>query len=172
MSEVINVITNRSSIRKYTDQPVPEDVCRTIVEAGLKAPTATNRQEIHISVVSGTNPVQSEIQKDLNPDASVSFFYNAPIVFYLSGEEAFKWSPVDAGIAVENMHLAAKELGLGSVILGCMEGVLNGEKKAEYAKALSIPEGYQFLVALAVGYPDTEKKPHDFDFDKNVSIVG
>lgn len=171
MSNVIEIINCRSSIRKYSDKPLPEDICRTVIEAGLKAPTAANKQEIHISVVPGNHPINQEIQNDLNPDAVNSFYFNAPVVFYLSGRDDFKWSDVDAGIAVENMHLAAAGLGLGSVILGCMERILNGEKKAEYASKLAIPEGYSFKVAIAVGYPETTKEPHTFDFDKNVSFL-
>ena len=171
MKECLEVISTRSSIRKYTNQPIPADVCRVLVEAGLKAPTATNRQEIHITVVGKDNPVQAEIQNDLNPAATVSFFYNAPLTFYLSAEEAFRWSRVDAGIAVENIHLAAKALGLGSVILGCMEKVLNGEKKEEYAGKLGFPEGYKFFIAIAVGYPDTEKDQHSINFDRDVTIL-
>ena len=171
MKDCLEVINTRSSIRKYTDQPVSEEVCRILVEAGLKAPTAANKQEIHITVVYRDNPVQAEIQKDMNPDAKGTFYYNAPLTFYLSGRENFIWSAVDAGIAVENIHLASTALGLGSVILGCMEGVLNGEKKEEYAGKLAFPEGYRYFVAIAVGYPDTEKPQHTFDFDRNVTVL-
>ena len=171
MSDFLNVIDNRNSVRSYSDKPLPEDVCRTLVEAGLKAPTAANKQEIHFTVVGKDDPVQAEIQKDLNPDAQNTFYYNAPVTIYLSGDESFKWSPVDAGIAVENIHLAAQALGLGSVILGCMERVLNGEKKEEYCKKLAFPEGYCYQVAIAVGYPEATKEPHTFDFEKNVSVI-
>lgn len=172
MNHTLDIINSRSSIRKFTASLIPEDVCRTLIEAGLRAPTATNRQEIHISVTTGDNPIQQEIQNDLKPDADVNFYFNAPLVFYLSGDDSFKWSDVDAGIAVENIHLAAAAMGLGSVILGCVKDVLTGEKKAYYDKKLDIQEGYSFRVAIAIGYPDTEKPQHSFDFEKNVTIVG
>ncbi len=171
MKDCLEIIKTRSSIRRYTEQALPEDVCRALVEAGLRAPTAANKQEIHITVVGKDDPVQAEIQQDLKPDAAVSFYYDAPVTFYLSGAEAFKWSAVDAGIAVENIHLAAAAMGLGSVILGCMEGVLNGEKKEAYAEKLGFPEGYKYYVAIAIGYPDTTKEQHTFDFDSNVTIL-
>ena len=171
MSDFLKVIDNRNSVRSYSDKPLPEDVLRTLVEAGLKAPTAANKQEIHFTVVGKDDPVQAEIQKDLNPEAQNTFYYNAPVTIYLSGDESFKWSAVDAGIAVENIHLAAQALGLGSVILGCMERVLNGDKKEEYCKKLAFPEGYGYQVAIAVGYPEATKEPHTFDYEKNVSVI-
>ena len=171
MNETIKTISERSSIRKYTAEPVSKEDCRTLIEAGLKAPTATNRQEIHFTVVKGNDPVNREIQNDLNPEAETTFYYDAPLVMYLSGEDAFGWSDVDAGIAVENIHLAAKSLGLGSLVIGCVKKVLNGDKKAEYDRKLQIPEGYSFRIAIAIGHPDTTKQQHFFDFEKNVSIL-
>ena len=171
MKDCMEVINTRSSIRKYTAEPLPSEVVRELVEAGLKAPTAANRQELHFTVVDKDDPVQAEIQHDLNPDATGNFYYNAPVTIYISGDEAFGWSAVDAGIAVENIHLAASAMGLGSVILGGMKKVLNGERKAEYAEKLGFPEGYGYQVAIAVGYPDTTKDQHAFDYEKNVTIL-
>ena len=168
--EFFDVMENRSSIRKYTDEPLTQEEIRCIAEAGLKAPTATNKQEIHISVIHKDDPVQAKIQKDLNPEASVSFYYDAPVTFYLSAMDEFGWSDIDAGIAVENMHLAAKALGLGSVILGCMKKVVNGKKKEEYDELLCIPKGYSYRIAIAVGHADIEKVPHIIDYDRDVTI--
>lgn len=60
---------------------------------------------------------------------------------------------------------------LGSVIIGCIAGVLTGEKKAYYNEKLGIPEGYSYNVALAVGVPATTKEPHDYNFEKDVTIL-
>ena len=171
MIETLKTIDSRSSIRKYSDKAIPEDICKVLVEAGLKAPTATNRQEIHFSVVDGNNPINQQLQKDLNPNTDTTFYFDAPLIIYLSAEDGFNWSDVDAGIAVENIHLAATSLGLGSLIIGCVKKVINGEKKNYYKDKLNIPDGYSFRIAIAIGYPDTEKQPHLFDFDKNVSII-
>ena len=168
--EFFDVLENRSSIRRYTEEPLTEEEIRCIAEAGLKAPTATNKQEIRITVVKKEDPVQKSIQKDLNPEAPVKFYYDAPVTFYLSAADDFGWSDVDAGIAVENMHLTAKALGLGSVILGCMKKVVNGEKKEEYDKLLCIQEGYSFRVAIAVGHADAEKVPHQIDYGRDVTV--
>lgn len=171
MSELFQIIETRSSIRAYKPLlPSAADIDR-IVTAGLMAPTARNQQEVHISVVETRNPVAQEIQQALNPDAATNFYYNAPLLFVLSAADDFKWGKLDAGIAVENMHLAAKDLGLGSLIIGCIDRVLLGDRKAEFDEKLAIPAGASFAIALAVGFPDTEKAPHEFDAQKNVSYV-
>ena len=170
MAELFEIIKERSSIRAYEPKKLPKEDIEALVKAGLQAPTARNEQEIHISVLDTENPVAMEIQKELNPNAAATFYYGAPVLFFLSGKDSFKWTALDAGIAVENMHLAALGLGLGSIILGCIDGVMKGEKKAYFNEKLDIPEGYTFQIALAAGYPATEKAPHDID-EANVSYI-
>lgn len=172
MAEVFETINSRSSIRGYKDTPVETDKIMMIAEAGLKAPTAVNRREIHVTVASTKLPVMMDIQKEMSPDSQGNFFYNAPVFFALSGSNDYDSSNIDAGIAVENMALAAQALGLGNVIIGCIGETMKGPNKAVYNKALGIPEGYTFQIGLAVGYADVEKAQHEIDVEKDINVVG
>ena len=55
MSDCLNIIERRNSVRKYQDKHLSEEQIRTLVEAGLRAPTAANKQEIHFTVVKKDN---------------------------------------------------------------------------------------------------------------------
>lgn len=176
MAEVFNTMKERYSVRGYKPESITKEELETVILAGLHAPTATNRQEIHFSVVDGSNPILKELEDLKNAQRNVvdppfNFYYNAPTVIFISAETEFYWSKVDAGIAVENMALAATELGLGSLIIGCVKDALHSEKKDYFAKALGIPEGYQFEIALAIGYKDAVKEPHTFDAKKQVTYI-
>lgn len=187
MKDVLKAIAERSSIRAYTDEKLTESEIKTIITAGLQAPTAANKQEIHISVVDGSNPVLAEIEEEkrrliLASDADESFkenaknspnnfYYSAPTVLILSVDKSFYWSKLDAGIAAQNIALAAHSLGLGSLIIGSIDGALKGEKGADFAKALKFPENYEFAIAVAVGHKNTEKAPHEFNFENSVSYI-
>ena len=171
MADVLDVIQSRCSVRGYTPAELSDVEIKTLVEAGLHAPTAKNTQELHFSVVNTKSKVIEEIGNDLNPENPLGFLYGAPILILISGRDDFGWTAVDAGIAVENIHLAACDLDLGSVIIGCISGVLHGEKKSYYERALAIPEGYSFQIAIAVGHAATSKEPHEIDYDKNVSTI-
>ena len=145
MSNVIDVIKKRSSTRGYTPEPLTEDELNILLNAGLQAPTAANRQEIHFTVLKGDNPVLQELEDEKNRLRGLSaqthnFYYEAPTVIVLSADSTYKWSPLDAGIAVENMALAAEELGLGNLIIGCIYDALRGEKKDYFSKALQFPD--------------------------------
>jgi len=171
MADFLQVMNERSSIRAYKPDMLKKEEIDFLVRAGLQAPTAINKQEIFISVVKTDDPVFNELQQGLDPHAKMIFYYGAPVLFILSGKDDFRWTCLDAGIAVENMHLAAKSIGLGSVILGCIDKQMLGEKKAYYNEKFKIPEGYSFQIALAAGYPDTEKVPHEIHPEENTAFL-
>lgn len=187
MNEVLKTIEERSSIRAYTNERLTDEEIKTLITAALQAPTARNMQEVHISVVDGGNPILKEIDTECKlamlatpPDEETkakiesnpnNFYYSAPTVFILSADKDLKWNRLDAGIAVENVALAAQSMGLGSLIIGIIDDAMRGEKKDYFAEVLNFPENYEFAIAVAVGHRDTEKEPHEIDFDKSVSFI-
>ncbi len=176
MSEVLQAIEKRSSTRGYTAQKLSKEELEQLILAGLQAPTAANRQEVHISVLDGDNPILQEIEDEKNAGRGIqnpphNFYFEAPTVLILSADQGFFWSAVDAGIAVENISLAAEGMGLGSLIIGCIKDALSGEKKEYFSKALKFPEGYCYQIAIAVGHKAVSKEPHEYSFEKNVSYV-
>ncbi len=173
MSNILDAIEKRSSTRGYMEKRPTKEEMECLLKAGLQAPTAANRQEIHITVVDGQNPILAEIEAERNKGMVPphNFYYEAPVVMILSGDAGFHWSAVDAGIAVENICLAAEGLGLGSLIIGCIRDAMSGGKKEYFSRALKFPEGYEYQVAVAVGYKAVAKEPHTYDMDKNVSWI-
>ncbi len=172
---VFEAIDNRSSARSYTSEALTAEEVRCIVEAGLKAPTSGNRQELFFSVLKGDHPLLREIEAEKNrlsgSTPAQNFYYDAPLVIIVSGIKDDAWCGLDAGIAVENMALAAEGLGLGNVILGCIKNALLGEKEAYFADALGLPAGYEYKVAIAVGRYDERKLPHTYDAQKLVKYL-
>ncbi len=176
MKDVLKAMEQRFSTRGYTKEALTRDELDCLVRAGLQAPTAANRQEVHITVVNGGDPVLREIEEEKNKKSGIqdpphNFYYEAPTVLFLSAEKKFSWGSLDAGIAVENISLAAEGLGLGSLIIGCIKDALSGDKKDYFADALKLPEGYAFEIAIAVGHKAAEKEPHEYSLEKNVTYL-
>lgn len=176
MSNTIDAIRKRSSTRGYDTKPLTAAQLEALLHAGLQAPTATNRQEIHFTVLAGDNPILKEIEDEKNRLRGLSslehnFYYEAPTVIILSTESDFGWSAVDAGIAVENIALAAEDLSLGSLIIGCIRDALLGEKKKHFSKLLKLPENYEYAIAIAVGHKAVEKTPHAYDYAARVTYL-
>ena len=179
--EVLKAISDRRSHRVYKEDQLPEDVLAAILKAGLEAPSARNRQPWHFSVVQNAELIQEvhdEAARNMTAatgsprykDPGFQIFYHAPTVVFIFGEKDFYWSHVDCGIAVENMALAAEDLGVGSVILGLPLPAFKGDKADDLRSRLGCPEGYDFVVALALGYATDTKEPHDLR-EENISRI-
>ena len=176
MGSVIEIIKKRSSTRGYTSETLTDEELQTLIHAGLRAPTAANKQEIHFTVLKGDNPILLEIEEEKNRLGNFSaqvhnFYYEAPVVIILSADSSFKWGPLDAGIAVENMALAAEDLELGNLIIGCIYDALRGEKKVYFSEALKFPENYEYEIAIAFGHKAVTKEPHTYDADVQVTYL-
>ena len=134
-------ILNRRSIRKYKQESVGMSELASIMEAALQAPTGRNEQSCDIIMVQ---------DKDLLMEMNAGF-------------KANKWRYVDGGIVVENMALAAESMGVGTCIIGMILDYMTSEDGADLMKKIGAPEGYEFIIGLALGYPDEapEAKPRD-----------
>lgn len=176
MNQVTDAIRDRSSTRGYTAEPLTEAELNALLQAGMRSPTAVNRQEVHFTVLRGDHPLLAEIEEEKNrlrglSDQPHNFYYEAPTVILLSADRSFRWSAVDAGIAVQSIALAAQSLGLGSLIIGCIYDALHGEKQAYFEKALGFPETHAFQIAVAVGHKAVEKTPHSCDPETHVNVL-
>lgn len=176
MNAMLETIRKRSSTRGYTDQPLTDAEVNTLVQAGLQAPTAANRQEIHFTVLKGDNAILKELEAEKNRLRDIvnpphNFYYEAPVVIILSADSEYKWGSLDAGIAVENMALAAEGLGLGNLIIGCILDAMNGDKKSYFSNALKFPEKYEFKIAIAFGHKAVTKEPHTYDAGVQVTYL-
>lgn len=176
MNEALSAIAKRSSTRSYTEQKLTKEELDKLILAGLQAPTSNNDQEIHFTVIDGDNPILAEIEEAKNRSMGLynpqnNFYCGAPTVLILSGDANHDWSKMNAGIAVENIAIAAESMGLGSFIVGCVKDALYGEKKAYFAEALKFPEGYEFEIAIAVGHKAASKEPHEYSVEKSVTYL-
>ncbi|MBR4444073.1 MAG: nitroreductase [Clostridia bacterium] len=174
--DVLQAISNRRSHRAYKADQLPEETLNAILTAALQSPSARNRQPWHFSVVQDAALIQEvhdEAAKVMGKHGSPRFvdpdfqiFYHAPTVIFLFGEKENDWTPIDCGIAVENIALAAEGLGVGSVILGLPKPAFKGDRADALRAKLQCPEGYDFVIAIALGYSADTKDPHDLRPEK------
>ena len=66
MNQVIEAIEKRSSTRGYTDEPLSDAQINALIQSGLQAPTAANRQEVHFTVLKGNHPILKELEDEKN----------------------------------------------------------------------------------------------------------
>jgi len=156
---VQNAIRNRRSIREFTEAPVDLDVLHRIVTAGIWAPSGLNNQPWRFVLVQ-----DKEMQGKLALQTSCSHIIlgaSALIVVYLDVTATYDEvkDHQSAGACIQNMLLAAEELGLGAVWLG---QILKNKKQVN--AILQLNETYDLMAVLALGYPlhrkqQSQRKP-------------
>ncbi len=180
MNDTINAILSRRSNRGFNDKPLSDEQMSLLKECALASPTARNMQSWHFSFISDKKiiaQVEAETVRIIDATADEAtkarinsrnrtIFYDAPLVVFISSDPQNKWSYVDAGIAVENLAIAAQSMGLGSVIIGMCGMAFEGDKKAELSDACGFPEGYEFSIAISIGQPNVSKEAHEIGENK------
>jgi nitroreductase len=152
MDERLHFIFARRSIRTYTSEPVSEADLRSVLEAGMSAPNASNRQPWHFVTITDRATLQA--LADTHPFGKM--LADAALAIAVCGDPAISdWWVQDCTAATENILIAVSALGLGGVWLGC-----HGRPEREQAirQVLGIPQRIGILSMLSIGHPAEEKE--------------
>ncbi len=173
--EFQELLTHRQSVRSYNDVPVTPEEIQVLLQAANAAPIGRSLyQNVHLSVVTNKPLLQqiSSIAGEAFGDPAMDPFYGASTLIIAScvEEAASTVGLANSACMVENMHLAATNIGLASVYLyGFIHTIA---KKADIVRSLGIPKGFAPVAALAVGHTDQELSPRPLTTDKiQVSFV-
>ena len=149
------LMQTRQSCRAYIDEQITTAQLKDILQAGYAAPVARGKfEQLQITVVQNRELLEKidRAAKQSYGDDSFSCTRGAPTVILVSvREDQGQISPMmlaSAACVVENMHLAATDLGLDSVYLGSIQAVNNS---FEVLYDLKLQDGFWPVLALAVG---------------------
>lgn len=168
-SQLLQILFDRRSIRKFKTMLIADNVAEKIVEAGQRAPSACNLQTYSVVWVRDKE-TKEKVWKDCFVTSAIR---KAPLLFvicadlrrlakvldYLGHDHCLKhgqgyalklMSIVDAVVAAENMTIASECHDLGSVFIG---SALANKK---LIKTLSLPKGVLPLTLLCIGYSDEQ----------------
>lgn len=156
--ELMEAMATRRSVRAYKDTDIPEDLVDTVIRAAMMAPSAGNQQ-----------PWQFIVVRDREKMKQVTTFHpyagmlkNVSVSVIVCGDpDGKKWPDFwvqDCSAAIENMLLAARDLGLGTVWAGIYP---LEDRMAGMRKLFHIPENVYPLAIIPIGWPDTTFKEVD-----------
>lgn len=150
---LIDVIFARRSIHRYTTEPVDEQDIRTLLEAAMAAPSASNLKPWHFVVV--TERKMLDALAEVHPHGKMLF--EATLCIAVCGEPAAsRYWVQDCSAATENLLLAVTALGLGGVWLGVHP---REERVGLVRQVLGIGEDIVPLNLLSIGHPAEQKEP-------------
>ncbi|WP_040951755.1 NADPH-dependent oxidoreductase [Gorillibacterium massiliense] len=174
MNEVMQVIRQHRSIRKFKSIPLTGEQIEAIVDAAQMAPTSAHMQPFSIigvtdrelrkkiSVHSKNPPIEEcgyffvfcadlhRMMLAADPDQQEKMSRNLSFSYF------YQTAVLSAALALQNANLAAESMGLGTVMIGGINEALPA-----LDEWLGLPDYVVPLVGLAVGIPDElpEQKP-------------
>lgn len=156
MSEVINNIIKRRSIKKYKSDMIPRETLEKILEAGTYAPTGMNRQSPIIVAI--TNKEVRDRLSALNAKImgrdGIDPFYGAPVVVVVLADKAVRTYAYDGSLVMGNLMLAADSLGLGSCWIHRAKEEFETEEGKQILRDLGIEGDYEGIGHCILGYID------------------
>ena len=160
-SDLFSTFKTRRSVRKFKPTAVPDEHIRRILEAAHYAPCPRNRQAWKFVVIKNRE-ILDQIREECirrGGEQSKQYFtdyLSAPVYVVVLADTKTR-NPVNdvtaAALAAENLMLAARALGYGSVF--CVNSIPEDVTK----KILNIPDDYKRVCITPIGIPDKWPDP-------------
>ncbi|MGP4073364.1 oxygen-insensitive NADPH nitroreductase [Piscibacillus sp. B03] len=167
MNEVTELLKKHTSIRKYKEEPIPDEVLYEMIHAGQHAASSNFVQAYSIVRVTDADKIEKLAELSNNPTQIKS----APVVLLFcadlkcleyackeqgvqlttEGIENFIVSTVDTALFAQNFVVAAESMGYGICYIG---GVRNNPE--QISELVSLPDKVYPVFGLTVGVPDEE----------------
>lgn len=167
--ELNDVLLKRRSVRKFTNEPVSEEMIDALLHAAMSGPSACNKKPWEFYVVTNEERLE-ELKK-----ASKFTNFSAKLVIVVCGnllralplQLASYWIQ-DCSAATENILLRVTDLGLGAVWCG-----IHPQKRAEerVRKMLDIPKTQVPLNVIFIGHPAEEPESRDQYDEKRIHYI-
>lgn len=160
MSDLLQKIETRRSIRKYKPDMVPKEIIDKIIRAGTYAASGRGMQCPIIIAV--TNKEVRDRLSRLNAQIMGTDgdpFYGAPVVLAVLADRSRGTYIYDGSLVIGNMMLAAHELGIGSCWIHRAKEEFQLPEGKEILESLGIEGYYEGIGHCILGYADGDYPP-------------
>lgn len=149
--DALEALRSRRSTRVYEEKPVPKVLIEQIVDAARLAPSANNIQPWEFVVVTD-KAVRKKIA-DLTDYGKFIAQAGACVAVFCKDVKHYL---EDGSAATENLLVAAHALGLAT----CWVAGYKKDYAGPVRELLGVPQGYNLVSLVSVGYPAVEAAPH------------
>ena len=148
-----DLLRRRWSPRAFSDRRVDPAIMRSLLEAARWAPSSYNEQPWSFIVATKGDPVEFGRLLSCLVEGNIQWAQHAPVLMVSVARLSFeddgkpnRHAFHDVGLAVANLIVQATALGL---VVHQMAGILPDKIRKLYG----IPEGYEAVAGIALGYP-------------------
>lgn len=161
--KLLEIMRNRRSVRKYTDESIADEKIEEILRAGLLSVSGRAFRPWEFIVVRDKETL-GKMASCRDGAANMLKGADAAIVVIADADKSDVWIE-DCSVVMSNMHLMADSLGVGSCwIQGRMRVTGAGESTEDYLRGLlGFPRNMKLEATLSLGMPETHAPAYGMD---------
>ena len=178
--DLLKTIISRSSVRKFSDKPIPKELLTILLTAAQSAPSKSNLQQYSILIM------QDETIKMKVADliGNTKWALSAPVFLLFLADirrninitnnkgydhknnnvDTFMNAVIDSALSMQSLICAAEASGLGVCPISMIRNIID-----EIKNICQLPKGVFPIAGLALGWPD-EKAPISIRMPQDIII--
>ena len=178
--DLLKTIISRSSVRKFSDKPIPKELLTILLTAAQSAPSKSNLQQYSILIM------QDEAIKMKVADliGNTKWALSAPVFLLFLADirrninitnnkgydhknnnvDTFMNAVIDSAFSMQSLICAAEASGLGVCPISMIRNIID-----EIKNICQLPKGVFPIAGLALGWPD-EKAPISIRMPQDIMI--
>ena len=178
--DLLKTIISRSSVRKFSDKPIPKELLTILLTAAQSAPSKSNLQQYSILIM------QDETIKMKVADliGNTKWALSAPVFLLFLADirrninvtnnkgydhknnnvDTFMNAVIDSALSMQSLICAAEASGLGICPISMIRNIID-----EIKNICQLPKGVFPIAGLALGWPD-EKAPISIRMPQDIMI--
>lgn len=159
---ILDSIFNRRSVLAFSNQVVEEEMLRILFEAAHLAPSSNNNQPWRFIYATQENPAEYKLLFDCLMEGNQRWVKNAPVLILSIAETISSYKNMPNKYAWHDIGMASVLLMVQAQALGLRSHPMGGFDPEKAKNDLQIPEPYQPVAMIALGYPGrVEDLPED-----------
>lgn len=165
-NKAIESILNRRSCRSYSKRKLRDVTLQKIVNCGMHAPSAKNKQTSSMLVITNRKTINKLRKLSINVKKS-DCFYGSSTLIIVYGNKNEKFLIQDASCMMENLMIAATALNVNSCWINQVDDLLNNTLGQKLKEELNLTNDDKIVGTCALGYCEA-----NYQFKEIVHKVG
>lgn len=158
MEPIHELLQKRFSPRNFEDRTVSKETIRTLIEAARWAPSSWNEQPWRFIVANQDDPDEFDKLLECLVPGNREWAKTAPVLMLSAAKLTFTKNDKPNRHAYHDVGLAVSQLIVQATALGLYVHQMAGFDVDKARETYAIPEGFDPVAAIAIGYSSEEPK--------------
>lgn len=163
MSDLIEIMRSRRSVRQYTDEKISDEQIKKILSAALLAPSGHSKYPCEFIVVKNSETLEK--MSHCRVGVAKMLASAAAAIVVIADKEKSDTVVEDSAVAMMNMELMAASLGIGNcwIQVRAREAENNSPGEDFLREILKFPENFMCQAILSLGIPAKQPRARELE---------